>query len=566
MILFQVRNQMSSISGVKREPDESAGQRILRKLLRSQNSYARDKGKKFEPWIPTQKLPRQLTTSASAIRKLQKMGELKGLSVERQLLEERQALSVLEAKKKWHVTPTFSVEYVAYYHDRQNRLDELKKNLSEELKQQAQLREKEGQSRPKFDKVSELHKSSQETNDDLRGTISTFRSALTALCPEKSLPECAALKPIFRALDIVTPNVRAKATIWSNGYKTSTNNASEGRMVSLNSCGICQRTKDQHLLVHCDICKLFYHLGCLTPPLTRMPKKSKLYGWQCSECDKESSSDEMDHVDLSAPRQKRQAAARALVASRNNSDYEGEVWEPLPESLQLETISNGKEEKKKKKSSQPSVSDEAKRENLIANAAWKEERKRQKKMERERRKAEKRRRKEERRRRREEEERRRAAEEDDDSEEEESSENECEIIEDENGQCIVNIRPKPIKLKVKMPPTATPSSSSASAPITSNGIDSNGKEEHHDVDVEEEKPPPAKKRKRSSSNKDLRTHCNKCDTEGMNDNLVRCDECKKCFHFWCLVPPVKKSPKVAGYSWHCNECDPSDVDSDWHLD
>ena len=48
---------------------------------------------------------------------------------------------------------------------------------------------------------------------------------------------------------------------------------------------------------------------------------------------------------------------------------------------------------------------------------------------------------------------------------------------------------------------------------------------------------------------------------------VRCDECKKCYHFDCLVPPVKKSPKVAGWSWHCIDCDPSDAeDSDWHLD
>ena len=63
-----------------------------------------------------------------------------------------------------------------------------------------------------------------------------------------------------------------------------------------------------------------------------------------------------------------------------------------------------------------------------------------------------------------------------------------------------------------------------------------------------------------------RTRCDVCGQEGSNENLVRCDVCKKCFHFLCLLPPVKKSPKVAGYSWHCNDCDPSDRDSDWHLD
>lgn len=55
----------------------------------------------------------------------------------------------------------------------------------------------------------------------------------------------------------------------------------------LNECGICKRVNDQHLLAKCDTCDLHYHLGCLNPPLTRHPKKSKIYGWQCSECDED---------------------------------------------------------------------------------------------------------------------------------------------------------------------------------------------------------------------------------------------------------------------------------------
>lgn len=45
------------------------------------------------------------------------------------------------------------------------------------------------------------------------------------------------------------------------------------------------------MLAKCDTCHMYYHLNCLTPPLTRLPKKSKLYGWQCSECDKTSDSE-----------------------------------------------------------------------------------------------------------------------------------------------------------------------------------------------------------------------------------------------------------------------------------
>lgn len=59
----------------------------------------------------------------------------------------------------------------------------------------------------------------------------------------------------------------------------------------MHECGICKRCNDQHLLAKCDTCHLHYHLGCLNPPLTRHPKKSKLYGWQCSECVKSDDSD-----------------------------------------------------------------------------------------------------------------------------------------------------------------------------------------------------------------------------------------------------------------------------------
>ena len=57
----------------------------------------------------------------------------------------------------------------------------------------------------------------------------------------------------------------------------------------IKTCASCKKSHDQHLLAHCDTCKLHYHLGCLTPPLTRMPKKSGHYGWSCSECYPDSS-------------------------------------------------------------------------------------------------------------------------------------------------------------------------------------------------------------------------------------------------------------------------------------
>ena len=70
----------------KFESRETSDQRILRKLSRSQFHYKAQKTS-HEPWVPTQKLPRLLATSASAIRKIQRLGEIHDVDVGRQVSE-----------------------------------------------------------------------------------------------------------------------------------------------------------------------------------------------------------------------------------------------------------------------------------------------------------------------------------------------------------------------------------------------------------------------------------------------------------------------------------------------
>lgn len=52
--------------------------------------------------------------------------------------------------------------------------------------------------------------------------------------------------------------------------------------------------------------------------------------------------------------------------------------------------------------------------------------------------------------------------------------------------------------------------------------------------------------------------CCVCNETGSTSNTVTCDECRKHYHFTCLDPPLKKTPKIRGYSWHCADCDPTD--------
>lgn len=44
-------------------------------------------------------------------------------------------------------------------------------------------------------------------------------------------------------------------------------------------CVVCEGSHDNHLMVLCDTCDNHYHIGCLDPPLSKVPKKTVRWGW-----------------------------------------------------------------------------------------------------------------------------------------------------------------------------------------------------------------------------------------------------------------------------------------------
>ncbi|KAJ3113350.1 hypothetical protein HK098_007754, partial [Nowakowskiella sp. JEL0407] len=49
--------------------------------------------------------------------------------------------------------------------------------------------------------------------------------------------------------------------------------------------------------------------------------------------------------------------------------------------------------------------------------------------------------------------------------------------------------------------------------------------------------------------------------ENRKNHLIKCDECKKLFHIFCLDPPMLKLPGL-GVVWVCEDCDSSDEDEE----
>lgn len=74
-------------------------------------------------------MPRLLTTSASAVKRLRHKADLMAVDVEGEEIKEAQVTALAEVPRKWHLPPAFSVEFVAYVVDRERRISHLREQV-----------------------------------------------------------------------------------------------------------------------------------------------------------------------------------------------------------------------------------------------------------------------------------------------------------------------------------------------------------------------------------------------------------------------------------------------------
>ncbi|CAB4059972.1 unnamed protein product [Lepeophtheirus salmonis] len=245
-------------------PNETPAQRILRKLNRRQSRF--HSSKKNELPLPFKKTPRFLSSSASAIRKTQRLTEcVTGLSSDRQKAKEAQYMAIQEIQKKWNLTPSFNMKSASLLRTRQSQIQQL------------------------YEKANEERDAHMKINSSLTENIQFYTITLTAMGmtipPEHSILPRSQVEGVSNGNEVHA----SKQSSYIDSVSGRVGNSSE--LLNLSKCGVCLGINDQHLIIPCDTCIFHYHLGCLNPPLTRMLKRSKLYKWQCSECDKLSSGD-----------------------------------------------------------------------------------------------------------------------------------------------------------------------------------------------------------------------------------------------------------------------------------
>lgn len=61
--------------------------------------------------------------------------------------------ALADVRKKWHIPPAFSVEFIGYYLDRITRLNEIKTSLQEQLESNKNLVEEQQKLRDDYDLV-----------------------------------------------------------------------------------------------------------------------------------------------------------------------------------------------------------------------------------------------------------------------------------------------------------------------------------------------------------------------------------------------------------------------------
>ncbi|XP_063619284.1 PHD finger protein 14 isoform X3 [Cydia splendana] len=282
-------------------PEEKA--RIKRKLIKYRKKYLQHKETRNPPWVPTQKMARMLFSSASAMRKFQRKAECMGVDTHALEFQDAQMAALKDVSRRWHVPPAFSVEFVGYYLERNSRVTSLRRSLERLTKENETLLGGDEKLRTDYDDASKENTDALAELTSTKQALQKIYEALTAICPAKTLPPIMEEKPLLPpVLARSTPKVTPQQL-----QKRDNPDARQGKVLSTSlegACAVCGRHSERHLMAACDTCRQHYHLHCLNPPLQRPPKKTKLYGWQCSECDKTSDS-EPEVLEKKVPRRSR---------------------------------------------------------------------------------------------------------------------------------------------------------------------------------------------------------------------------------------------------------------------
>ena len=81
---------------------------------------------------------------------------------------------VAEIRRKWHIQPSWSVEYVVYYDDRGVRIKEFQENLAGTVMLNNQLREEDDETCLQYSRLSGVVEAGRVSGQEMKAKIQFY--------------------------------------------------------------------------------------------------------------------------------------------------------------------------------------------------------------------------------------------------------------------------------------------------------------------------------------------------------------------------------------------------------
>lgn len=114
--------------------------------------------------------------------------------------QETQLAALVDVRKKWHVPPAFSVEFIGYYLDRNLRVSGMKRKLQEFLDVNSQLLNEQQNLDKKYDEAMKNNEEQVKLNVSMKEKLEMYHRVMRLAGYQKPLPLVS---------DIAKPRIQA---------------------------------------------------------------------------------------------------------------------------------------------------------------------------------------------------------------------------------------------------------------------------------------------------------------------------------------------------------------------
>ncbi|XP_029590551.1 PHD finger protein 14-like [Salmo trutta] len=143
----------ASLQDKEKQLPPEAQARITTRLQQYRARAELSRNTRPQAWVPREKLPRPLTSSASAIRKLMRKAELMGISTDIFPVDMSDISASVDGRRK-HKQPALTADFVNYYLERNMRMIQIQDNISEQKNLKDKLESEQEKLHVDYNKVS----------------------------------------------------------------------------------------------------------------------------------------------------------------------------------------------------------------------------------------------------------------------------------------------------------------------------------------------------------------------------------------------------------------------------